>query len=254
MNALHVEIAKVAAVHLGCKESALRSGASVHTCASPVHFRNVSKFKSSVLALADAPKRVSFYIGCIQDRIHVSVRLDVGVQRQATTTESRDKIGGRQWFGKRKRRDDEMASKRAEDTVAALRVYVDGLDETRRARACECIERAKYIIERVLVANFSDDGKERVLESCALTMRTSKASADCVAEHEPLFIVASRFATGVALSLDALQTSLADAFSDGILTTQVDRIVEEFRLPAGPSGSVTEALGQQSLLCFASVR
>jgi len=95
---------------------------------------------------------------------------------------------------------------------------------------------------------------ENVIESWTVSLRKAgdwggrQANADSL----PQLFIGARVTAGVAVPLAEVCAALS-TFQDGMVTTSMDRVGADFRLPLSTQGEAAEETGQRSLLLLATV-
>lgn len=238
--------------------SVLRHGKSVHVCRPPLHFKAVREFTLSAENIGPC------FIGMSGANLTISVQLETTIRKAELEVSLSDT--------RRKKRKRDTAADRADVTIAPLRQRAIATFGERNTAVEHGLEQSKTTITRILSTLRGAHGED-VVESCALTMNNrahGAANANANATpHEPspttttanlpnpatapLFVIACRITSGVAVRLRDLIEAFEPCFQDGVLTTRSDAFGADFKLPSNEAGSLLEEEGKSSLFAFASV-
>ena len=262
----HASICEHAPI-LSTSSSKLSNAVSVHFCGNPLSLAQLGKFADEAVKIVKTKR--SFNLGVLSGDMVVSVNLKPPILDSASQPAS-----------KRKRKAGDDSYDRAKAAVDEAKRILDRRcapsdatsDSLRRH-----LEYAQSVLERIF-RDLRGANDEVVLESLGLsiaptspTSPTSPApsshstsssektepqsSSSSSSSSRPRVIVACRLSGGVAIPVYLLRSVLGanGKFFDGLITTKVDSLGPEYRLPLSQLGKVAEAKGQHSALLFVGI-
>lgn len=244
----------------------------MHFAGNPLSLSQLGRFLNETTKLVK--HRDAFNIGALGGNLIVSIKLTpVGVARETTssttTSTSTPKPLGSGSFLEPHRRYSQ--SKRGyDDSLDRAREAV-GAARTRLGRGEEHLEHlgTHLDVAEGIIANMFREIKgsngELVFESLGLSVSPSRVIQTNAFQGEqavqpnfstrPRLIIACRLSGGIAIPLFTLKRVLSQngQFLDGMITTKIDSLGPEYRLPLSHLGKEAESKGQQSILLFLAV-
>jgi len=246
---------------------------SMHFAGNPLSLSQLGRFLNETTKLVK--HRDAFNIGALGGNLIVSIKLTpVGVAREttsSTTTTTPKPLGSGSFLEPHRRY---SQSKRGyDDSLDRAREAV-GAARTRLGRGEEHLEHlgTHLDVAEGIIANMFREIKgsngELVFESLGLSVSPSRVIQTNAFQGEqavqpvqpnfstrPRLIIACRLSGGIAIPLFTLKRVLSQngQFLDGMITTKIDSLGPEYRLPLSHLGKEAESKGQQSMLLFLAV-
>ena len=252
INELHSSISSHANI-LNATSSKLSRCISIHSAGTLLSFSQLDKFLNECVRVF--PNKSCYNIGALVGDIVVSINL----QSNSDTTNA----------ASTKKRGYDDSHDRARESVNAARLR---LQKTKSATVDDDhLNMAEDVIANMF-RHIKGFNGELVIESLGLSVSPNKmfkntnastttSSTTSTAQPPPNFstrpqlIIACRLSGGVAIPLSTLKRVLSqnEAFFDGMITTNVDSLGPEYRLPMSELGKEAESKGQKSMLLFVAV-
>lgn len=242
---------------IGATHSKLARCVSMHYACNPVSFNQIGKFLDHSIKVFRNKRH--YNMGTLSGEIIVSVNLANSVPQPDTTSTLKSK------------RSFDDSHERAKQAVDQARKIL------KRGSASvpvdeEHLTYAQGVIERMFRDLRGSNG-ELVLESLGLSIAPSSVMRANTSNFNsqpnssppmsptnfstrPQFILACRLSGGIAVPLYMLKSILSTrdgTLFDGLVTTKVDSLGPEYRLPLSQLGSCAASKGQQSFLLFAAI-
>jgi hypothetical protein len=258
INELHTSISSHAAI-LNANSSKLSRCISIHSTGSLLSLSQLDRFLNECIKVF--PTKSCYNIGALVGDIVVSINLQSNSDATDTTA--------------KKKRGYDDSYDRARESVNAARLR---LQKTKSATVDDDhLNLAEDVIANMFRQIKGFNG-ELVIESLGLSVSPNKmfkntnastgtsstsptSPTPSTAQPPPNFstrpqlIIACRLSGGVAIPLITLKRVLSqnEAFFDGMITTSVDSLGPEYRLPMSDLGKGAESKGQKSMLLFVAV-
>lgn len=224
---------------LSSTSSKLSNAMSIHYCGNPLSLSQIGRFVDEAAKSLVRTKR-SYNLGVLSGELVVSVNLRPPVSAASSAPAS-----------KRKRASEtDDAHDRAKAAVDQAKRILDRRAEGESKLDVAHLTYAQRILERVFRDVRGTNG-EIILESLGLSI----APPSSATSSRPRVIVACRLSGGVGIPIFLLKSifSRDGKFFDGLITTKVDTLGPEYRLPLSQLGKVAEAKGQHSALLFVGI-
>lgn len=258
----HASICEHASI-LSTSSSKLSNAVSVHFCGNPLSLAQLGKFADEAVKVVKTKR--SFNLGVLSGDMVVSVNLKPPILDSASQPAS-----------KRKRKAGDDSYDRAKAAVDEAKRILDRRSAPSDATSDSLrrhLEYAQSVLERIF-RDLRGANDEVVLESLGLSIAPtspapsslsssssektepqSSSSSSSSSSSRPRVIVACRLSGGVAIPVYLLRSVLGanGKFFDGLITTKVDSLGPEYRLPLSQLGKVAEAKGQHSALLFVGI-
>lgn len=245
---------------IGASRSKLARCVSMHFACNPVSFHQIGKFLDQSIKVFRNKRH--YNMGTLSGEIIVSVNLANSVSQPDTTSTLKSKRSFDDSHERAKQAVDQARKILKRGAYGSASVPVDE----------EHLTYAQGVIERMFRDLRGSNG-ELVLESLGLSitpssvMRTNTSNFNPQPNSSPpmsptnfstrpQFILACRLSGGVAVPLYMLKSILSTrdgTLFDGLVTTKVDSLGPEYRLPLSQLGSCAASKGQQSFLLFAAI-
>lgn len=241
---------------------------SMHFAGNPLSLSQLGRFLNETTKLVK--HRDAFNIGALGGNLIVSIKLTpVGVARETTSTpkplSSGSSLEPHCRYSQSKRGYDDSLD-RAREAVGAARTRL-GRGEEHLEHLGTHLDVAEGIIANMFREIRGSNG-ELVFESLGLSVSPSRVIQTNAFQGEqasqsvqpnfstrPRLIIACRLSGGIAIPLFTLKRVLSQngQFLDGMITTKIDSLGPEYRLPLSHLGKEAESKGQQSMLLFLAV-
>lgn len=242
---------------------------SMHFAGNPLSLSQLGRFLNETTKLVK--HRDAFNIGALGGNLIVSIKLTpVGVARETTSSTPKPLSSGsslephRRYSQSKRGYDDSLD--RAREAVGAARTRL-GRGEEHLEHLGTHLDVAEGIIANMFREIRGSNG-ELVFESLGLSVSPSRVIQTNAFQGEqaaqsvqpnfstrPRLIIACRLSGGIAIPLFTLKRVLSQngQFLDGMITTKIDSLGPEYRLPLSHLGKEAESKGQQSMLLFLAV-
>jgi len=249
INELHSSLCSHASI-LNATSSKLSRCISIHSAGTLLSLSQLDKFLNESINIF--PNKSCYNIGALVGNIVISINLQSN--SPATDTASNKKRGY----------DD--SHDRARESVNAARLR---LKKTKSAAVDDDhLNLAEDVIANMF-RNIKGFSGELVIESLGLSVSPNKMFKSTNTDTgnssstqpppnfstRPQLIIACRLSGGVAIPLSTLKRVLSqnETFFDGMITTNVDSLGPEYRLPMSELGKQADSKGQKSMLLFVAV-
>ena len=280
LNELHGSICKHGYL-MNCSESKLLNCVSMHHPSNPVSLRNLTRFLDEATRELKQPFTLNF--GCLSGNIIVSVNL------RSQSSSTFQKLSSS--LNKKTKRGYDDSYERARDAVDAARkrlqrANITSIDNTHLEYAQTVIENMFQNIQgtngelvfeslglsvtpaNVITTNTIRTDPSKHTSTCFTTSNTcapTPSSAPPAASvtpsstsnfsTRPQLIIACRISGGIAIPVSCIKHMLSQdgIVFDGMITSKVESIGQEYRLPLSHLGKEAESKGQQSMLLFVAV-
>lgn len=255
---------------LNATSSKLSRFISVHTAGTMISFSQLDGFLNECVKVFNNKSR--YNIGALSGNIIISINLQDVKDLQDKDASATPRSTYRFTSTKKKRGYDDSYD-RARESVNAARMRLQkskstSIDENHLSLAEDIIAK--------MFQNIRGTNGELVFESLGLsvspnkmfkqretstpqttttTTTTTTATPPSSFSTRPQLIIACRLSGGVAIPLATLKRVLSqnETFFDGMITTNVDSLGPEYKLPISDLGKEAESKGQQSMLLFVAV-
>ena len=249
INELHLSLCSHAGI-LNATSSKLSRCISIHSTGTLLSFSQLDRFLNECVKVF--PNQPCYNIGALVGNIVVSINLQYNSDTTNTTS--------------KKKRGYDDSHDRARESVNAAR---SRLQKTKSATVDDDhLNLAEDVIANMF-RHIKGFNGELVIESLGLSVSPNKmfkntntgtGNSSSVQQPpnfstRPQLIIACRLSGGVAIPLSTLKRVLSqnETFFDGMITTNVDSLGPEYRLPMSDLGKEAESKGQKSMLLFVAV-